>query len=112
MVHNFSLYTLTEEEMNTLAYRLDHHILTNIDKNAVFTAFGQFIQNLLRDMSHIPENDLSRRKTKLRNTCEKYCKVKVPYKYRNILCKVSRREDIVILKQDKRRGVAPMDRYK
>ena len=112
MVHNFSSYALTEDEMNALAYRLDHHIPTNINKNAIFTEFEQFFQNLLRDISHIPENELSRIKTKLRNTCEKYCNVKVPYKYRDIVSKLSKREDIVISKQDKGRGVLLMDRHK
>ena len=63
MVHNFSSYALTEDGMNALAYRLDHHIPTNINKNAIFTEFEQFFQNLLRDISHIPENGLSRIKT-------------------------------------------------
>ena len=31
MVYNFSSYALTEEEMTALAYRLDHHIPTNIN---------------------------------------------------------------------------------
>ena len=54
MVHNFSSYTLTEEEMTALlAYGLDHHIPTNINKNAMFTEFEQFFQNLLRDISLI-----------------------------------------------------------
>ena len=66
----------------------------------------------MRDISSIPENEPSRIKTKLRNTCEKYCNVKVPYKYRDIVSKISKREDIVILKQDKGRGVVLMDRHK
>ena len=103
MVHNFSSYALTVEEMTALASGLDHHISTNINKNAIFTEFEQFFQNLLRDISHIPENELSRIKTKLRNTCAKYCNVKVPYKYRDIVSKLSKREDIVILKQDRKR---------
>ena len=103
MVHTLSSHALTEEAMTALAYGLDHHIPTNINKNAIFTEFEQFFQNLLRDISHIPENELSRIKTKLRNTCEKYCNVKVPYKYRDIVSKLSKREDIVILKQDKDR---------
>ena len=64
--------------MIALAYGLDHHILTNINKHSIFTEFEQFFQNLLRDISNIPENEVSRIKTKLRNTCEKYCNVKVP----------------------------------
>ena len=39
MVHNFSLYALTEKEMTALAYGLDQHIPTNINKNAIFTEF-------------------------------------------------------------------------
>ena len=66
----------------------------------------------MRDISNIPENEPSRTKTKLWNTCEKYCNVKVPYKYRDIVSKLSKREDIVILKQDKGRGVVLMDRHK
>ena len=66
----------------------------------------------MRDILHIPENELSRIKTKLRNTCDKYCNVKVPYKYRDNVSKLSKRQDIVILKQDKERGVALMDRHK
>ena len=98
IVHNFSSYNLTEEEMTALSYGLDHQIPTNINKNAIFTEFEQFFQNLLRDISHIPENELSRIKTKLRNTCEKYCNVKVPYKCRDIVSNLSKREDITFNK--------------
>ena len=112
MVYNFSSYVLTEEEMTAFAYRLDHHIPTNINKDAIFTESEQFFQNLLRDISHIPENKLNRIKIKLRNTCEKYCNVRAPCKYRDIVSKLSKREDLVILKQDKGRGVVLMDRHK
>ena len=44
--------------MTPLAYRLDHHMPANIDKNV--------FQNLLRDVSHIPENELRRKKINLR----------------------------------------------
>ena len=64
------------------------------------------------ETSHIPENELSRIKTKLRNTCEKYWNVKVPCKYKDIVSKLSKREGLVILKQDKGRGVVLMDRHK
>ena len=65
MVHNFSSYTLTEEEMTSLEYGLDHHIPTSINKNAIFIEFEQFFQNLLRDIAHIPENELCIIKTKV-----------------------------------------------
>ena len=65
MVHNFSSYTLTEEEMTSLEYGLDHHIPTSINKNAIFIEFEQFFQNLLRDIAQIPENELCIIKTKV-----------------------------------------------
>ena len=52
--------------MAALAYRLDHHISTDGNTNAIFIKFEQFFHNLLRDMSHIPEKKLSIIKTKLR----------------------------------------------
>ena len=41
-----------------------------------------------------------------------YCNVTFPHKYRDIVSKLSKREDIVILKQDKGRGVVIMDKHK
>ena len=52
MVYNFSSYALTEEEMIALVYGLDHHIPTNINKDAIFTESEPFFQNLLRDITH------------------------------------------------------------
>ena len=57
----------------------------------------------------MPENEISKVKTRLRNACEKYCHVKVPYKQQKIISNLSNRKDIVILKQDKGRGVVIMD---
>ena len=41
MIHNLSSCALTEEAMTALACGLDHHIPTNINKNAIFTEFEQ-----------------------------------------------------------------------
>ena len=57
----------------------------------------------------MPENEISKMRTKMCNTCEKYCHVKVPYKQRKIISNLSNRKDIVILKQDKGRSVVIMD---
>ena len=51
-------------------------------------------------------------KTKMRNTCEKYSEIKVPYKHREITRNLSNNKNIVIMKQDKGRGVVIMDRNK
>ena len=58
----------------------------------------------------MPEIEVSKVKAKLRNTCEKYCYLKVPYKQKKIISNLSNRKDTVILKVDKGRGVVIMDR--
>ena len=50
--------------------------------------------------------------TSLRNMCDKYTKIKVPYKYRKVVKELSERRDTAILKADKARGVVIMNRDK
>ena len=76
------------------------------------TEFEQFFYSILKDTSHIPENDLSCLKTKLRNTCKKYSKVHITYKYKKVTDQLSRNKDLRILKQDKERGVVLIHRTK
>ena len=106
IVANFLSCILTEEEMTPLTCELDNHVPTNNNKNAIFTEFEQFFQkkfeknlSLLRDISHMPKNQQHRIKTKLRSACEKYSKVRVPYKYREIASKLSKRKDKNFLKK-------------
>ena len=112
IVHNFSSYHLSDAEIIALSYGLDTHIPTNTNSNTIATEFELFFQNLLRDISDIPESEISKIKTKLRNTCEKYSKVKVPYRHRKIVLELSKNKNIVILKQGKGRGVVVMDKHK
>ena len=71
-----------------------------------------FYQNLLRNFSNIPETKLQQIKTKLLSTCDKYAKIIVPYKHRKIVKKLSKWNDVVILKADKGKGVVIIDRGK
>ena len=113
IVHNFSSYALSHEELNALSYGLDHHIPTKANKNVVSKEFEHFFQNLLKDISSIPESELAQIKTKLRNSCEKYCNVKVPKHQKNVINNLMKSNDIVIIiKQDKGRGVVIMDKNK
>ena len=112
IVHNFSSYDLSDEEITALSYGLDTHIPTNTDNNTIATEFELFSQNVLIDILDIPESEISKIKTKLRNTCEKYSKVKVLYRHRKIVLELSKNKNIVILKQDKGRGVVVMDKHK
>ena len=66
----------------------------------------------MREISNVSESELSKIKTKLRNTCENYSKIKVPYMHRKIVLELSKNENIVILKQDKGREITVTDKHK
>ena len=68
-----------------------------------------FYQNLLKNISNIPETKLQQIKTKLLSTCDEYAKIKVPYKHRKRVNKLTKQNEIVILKG---RGVVILDRTK
>ena len=55
---------------------LDQHIPCTVNYNSINTEFELFYQNILRDISHIPEQNLAHVKTKLRNTCKKNYEIK------------------------------------
>ena len=69
-----------------------------------------FYQNILKDISHLNNDVITRLKTKLRHTCDKYSRIKVPYKYRNVINNLRRNKQLVILKQDKGRGAVLLDK--
>ena len=86
IVHYFLSYKLLQEEINASSYGLDYHVpTTNINKNSIVTEFELFFQKLLKDISNIPETEISKVRTKLCNTCEKYCNINVPYAQRKII---------------------------
>ena len=60
-------------------------------------------------ISHIPDEQLAVLKTRIRNTCHKYNRINVPYRYREIIRNLSNNEKIKVLKKDKDRQVVIMD---
>ena len=48
IVHNVSSYNLSQVEINALSHGLDHHIPTNINRNAITTEFELLFQSLLK----------------------------------------------------------------
>ena len=75
-VHNFSSYIMSNEEYNTLSFGLDHHIPTKSEDVAIEVEFEQFYQGLLTNLTHIPDNELTSLKTKLRSM---FLSIKVPF---------------------------------
>ena len=111
-VHNFSNYSLSNEEYKALSFGLDYHIPNQPSYHTTETELEMFYQNILPNLSHILDNQLTELKSKLRNACHKYNNIKVPYKYQNIDKDLANNKDIRILRQDKGRGIVIMDSSK
>ena len=50
---------MSNEEYNALSFGLDHHIPTKSEDVAIEVEFKQFYQGLLRNLTHIPDNELT-----------------------------------------------------
>ena len=100
---------MSNEEYTALSFGLRHHIPTKSKDVAIEVEFEQFYQGLLRNLTHIPDNELTLLKTKLRSTCEKYSKINLLYKYKKVIYNLSINKNFVILKQDKGRGIVRLD---
>ena len=100
---------IDSDKIFALNYGLDQHMPYTTSYSFINTYFELFYQNNLRDISHILEQNLAYQETKLRNTCEKYCKIKVFFKQKEVIQKLLINKSIVILKQDKSRGVVIMN---
>ena len=96
---------MSNEEYTALSFGLRHHIPTKSKDVAIEVEFEQFYQGLLRNLTHIPDNELTLLKTKLRSTCEKYSKINIPHKYKKVIDHLSKKKNIVILKPEKEEGL-------
>ena len=81
------------------------------DRNTINTEFQLFLQNILNGISKIPEETLTNIKTELRFSCEKDCNKKTPSKYKKDTSNLSKNSNIIVLKQDKGRGVVIMKTF-
>ena len=111
-VHNFSSYQLLSKEEEALSFGLDVHTSSVCNWDKLFTEFKMFYQNILKDIPHLNNDVITRLKTKLRHICDKYSRVKVPYRYRHVINNLRRNKQLVILNQDNGRGVVLLDKTK
>ena len=75
-------------------------------------AYKRYIVNLVKYISQIPDDNLTRFKNKLRSTCEGYSKIHVAYEYKTIIERLLKSQSICIMKQDKGPGAVVVDRSK
>ena len=69
-------------------------------------------QNVLNEISNTPEETSTNIKTKLHSSCEKYYIKETLYKYKKVISNLSKNSSIIVLKQEKGRGVVIKNRTK
>ena len=99
-IHNLSSYQLTSEETLALSHGLEQHIPTNLNKNDVQTEFECLYENISKNIPTMSEDEKSTLKKKLQNACEKYGKLKTPFKQRQTIKILVNNKDIIIMRQD------------
>ena len=109
-IHNFSQYKLTPEEEHALSFSLDNHIPTKQNDIKIKTKFESFYYQILKHTNQLDQRRQDELKSKIRRTSENYSRIKVPYKYQKIIDNISRNKDIILIKQDKGRGVVILDK--
>ena len=106
----FSSYTLTSGEEYELSFSLDQHTPTKYNTHNIKTEFESFFCDIQKHTKHLDKELQDELKTKRRRTCENCSKLKVSSKHRKIIDKLSKNTDIIILRQDKGRGVIILNR--
>ena len=110
IIHNFSSYKLTVEEEHALSFSLDDHILTTQNGLNIKTEFERFYYQIRKHTNQLDDRRQDELKSKIFRTCENYSRIKVPNKYQKIIDNISRNKDIILIKQDKGRGVVILDK--
>ena len=109
-IHNFSSYELNDDEKIALSFGLDQHIPSKLNNNEVQTEFESLYQSILKSFPVLPNEDKDELKTKLRNICNKYVKTKIPKEKQTVVDALTKRDDIILLKQDKGKGIVILDK--
>ena len=81
-----------------------------MNKNKIKAEFESFFYQLQKYTSNLDKQIRDELKSKMRRTCENYSKVKVPYKFQHVIDNLSKNKNIIIIRQDKGRGVTILDR--
>ena len=110
IIHNFSNYALSQEEKQALSYSLDKRIPVKLNENKIQTEFESFYCNIMKQTGHLRQNEQDQLKSKIRRTCENYYRIRIPYRYEEIIKELSNNKNIIILRQDKGRGIVVLNR--
>ncbi len=111
IIHNFSSYVLSNREVDVLSYSLDHYVPSRDNGKHTQVEFERFFQEILPYTMHLPMEERTFLKSKFLNTYNKYSKVKISDEDKNVLEGLYKNKDILILRQDKGRGVVIMNKF-
>ena len=107
---SFTILHRTPEEEHALSFGLDDHIPKKQNDIKIKTEFESFYYQILKHTNQLDQRRQDELKSKIRRTSENYSRIKVPYKYQKIIDNISRNKDIILIKQDKGRGVVILDK--
>ena len=113
VVHNFSTYTLSDDEHRLLSFSLDHYIPGKDYGKRTQVEFERLYQEILDHtghLEHLSERDKIQLKTKFMDTFTKFSRVRIPEEEKKVLENLYKNPEIVILRQDKGRGVVILDK--
>ena len=113
VVHNFSSYTLSDQEYEVLSYSLDHYVPGKDMGKRTQVEFERLYQDILNHtwhLSNLTEREKIELKAKFLNTFTKFSKIEIPQEQRKIIENLYKNPDLVILRQDKGRGVVILNR--
>ena len=109
-VPNFSSYSLTAEETHILSSAFDHHIESKMDANKIKTEF--IYQHLEKQCTNLTSHEKDALKSKIQRTCENYINIPSKSQFEEIIKKLTKNKNIVILRQDKGKGTVLMNKSK
>lgn len=110
VVHNFSSYILSNREIELLSFTLDHYVPYKHDVRKIEVAFEKFYQHVIPHTTHLDEREKTGLKSKFLSTFRNYSKIKNTCEQQQVIDGLRRNKNIVILKQDKGRGVVVMNK--
>ena len=110
VIHNFSTYNLSDDEIRVLSKTLDHYVPCSSKGKRTQVEFERFYGEILSHTTHLEERQKLALKTSFLSMFRDYSKVKVNSDNKRIIEGLYKNDKIVVLRQDKGRGVVIMNK--
>ena len=112
VIHNFSTYDLSDNEIRVLSKTLDHYVPPLNDRKSKRTQveFERFYCSILENATKLSVETKLTLKTKFLDTFKEYKSIKISSNDQHIINQLYKNKEIVVLRQDKGRGVVILNR--